>query len=135
MEGGFLHPVEVIPARVVTYAAVVRCESLHELSWVGDAAGFDVSALNSFRHDKVRLRRMSKDWGFMLSEAQPPAEMVAGPYEIMTVNFMTDSPDDANPSEDGLPGGGGGSSSSGDGGDAGGGDDAVGGGGGSDAGG
>ena len=55
----------------------------------------------------------------MLSEAQPPAEMVAGPYEIMTVNFMTDSPDDvANPSEDGLPGGGdgGGSSSSGGGG-------------------
>ena len=103
--GGFLqHPVEVIPARVVTYAAVVRCESLHELSWVGDAAGFDVSALNSFRHDKVRLRRMSKDWGFMLSEVAA-GEMWRSPYEIMTVNFMTDSPDDDvanNASEDGL---------------------------------
>ena len=80
----------MIPARVVTYAAVVRCESLLQLSWVDAAAGFDVSPMNSFRHSKMRLRRMSKDWGFMLSEADPPAEMVAGPFEIMTVDFLSD---------------------------------------------
>ena len=38
----------------------------------------------------MKLRRMSKDWGFMLSEANPPAEMVAGPFEIMTVDFLRD---------------------------------------------
>ena len=61
---------EVVPAAVVTWAAVVRCEQLWSLTHATTAAGFDVgSGLNQFRDSKSRLRRMSKDWGFMLSEA------------------------------------------------------------------
>jgi len=82
--------VSVIPARVVTYAAVVRSKALRELSWAEQAAGFEVSPLNGYREDKVRLRRMSKDWGFMLSESPP--DIVAGPFQILTVDFRGDDP-------------------------------------------
>jgi hypothetical protein len=45
---------EVVPVRVTTMAAVVRCDSLHQLSFVDKASGFDLGVgMNGFRDTKV----------------------------------------------------------------------------------
>ena len=68
---------------MVTYAAVIRCEALHSMSYVrpGSTAGFDLSYMNGFRQPHVQLRRSSKDWGFMLPHVAHT--IVAGPYEVL----------------------------------------------------
>ena len=79
-----------IPRRVTTVAAVIRCDDLHELLHVDRAAGFDVRGVNSLRQSGGDgMRRSSRDFGFMLREV--PHEIVAGPFEIFTIDFATDN--------------------------------------------
>ena len=77
----------VIPHRVAMHAAIIRCDSLVQLTRVSTAAGFDVSSMNRARAElgSTHLRRTSTGWGISLQDV--PHDVVAGPFPVIDVDL------------------------------------------------